>query len=228
VPDKPISDNDPVVSKSLAPHYVVAILILMATLFWALWDEDFGQRPWKAFQHEWKDRYTAFLRGARSQSSGAQKDVESSADYQALKQALDHTNQTAAPRAREINEKLRDVGARILAIQNVFTDRRAYVNASTYDIETNTSPSSKQRKQKDLEAYEQEVATVEFPDGSKQKYTYPQLEEAYNELRDERTKLSVELGDVIKPVNEQKTKLDAYVSRAHGEPDAIAARGPGR
>ena len=212
MPDKPISDNDPVVSKSLAPHYVVAILVLMATLFWALWDEDFGQRPWKAFQHEWKDRYTAFLRSARSQSSGAQKDVESSADYQALKQAFDRTNQTAAPRAREINEKLRDVGARILAIQNVFTDRRAYVNASTYDIETNTSPSSKQRKQKDLEAYEQEVATVEFPDGSKQKYTYPQLEEAYNELRDERTKLSVELGDVIKPVNEQKTKLDAYVS----------------
>ena len=212
MPDKPISDNDPVVSKSLAPHYVVAILVLMATLFWALWDEDFGQRPWKAFQHEWKDRYTAFLRSARSQSSGAQKDVESSADYQALKQALDRTNQTAAPRAKEINEKLRDVGARILAIQNVFTDRRAYVNASTYDIETNTSPSSKQKKQKDLEAYEQEVATVEFPDGSKQKYTYPQLEETYNELRDERTKLSVELGDVIKPVNEQKTKLDAYVS----------------
>ena len=47
MPDKPISDNDPVVSKSLAPHYVVAILVLMATLFWALWDED---------QLSWHDR----------------------------------------------------------------------------------------------------------------------------------------------------------------------------
>ena len=56
MPDKPVSDNDPVVSKSLAPHYLVAMLILMATLFWALWDEDFGQRPWKAFQNDadWK------------------------------------------------------------------------------------------------------------------------------------------------------------------------------
>ena len=55
MPEKPIPEDDPIVSKSLAPHYVVAMLVLMATLFWALWDEDFGQRPWKAFQHEWKD-----------------------------------------------------------------------------------------------------------------------------------------------------------------------------
>jgi cytochrome c551/c552 len=212
VPDKPISDNDPVVSKSLAPHYVVAMLVLMATLFWALWDEDFGQRPWKAFQHEWKDRYTAFLKGARSQSSSSQKDVEGSSDYQSLKQAFDQANQSAAPRSREINEKLRDLSAKILAIQNVFTDRRAYVNALTYEIETDTSTSSKQSKQKDLDKYKQEVTAVEFPDGSKKNYNYDQLEEDYNALKDERTRLSGELGELIKPVNEQKAKLDAYVS----------------
>ena len=49
------SEDDPIVSKSLAPHYVVAMVVLMATLFWALWDENFGQRPWKTFQQEWKD-----------------------------------------------------------------------------------------------------------------------------------------------------------------------------
>ena len=212
MPDKPIPDDDPVVSKSLAPHYLVAMVVLMATLFWALWDEDFGQRPWKAFQNEWKDRYTAFLKTARSQSSNSQKDLEGSSEYQALKQAYDLAYQGAAPRVREINEKLRDLSARILAAQNTFTDRRAYVNALTYSIETETSSSAKQSKQKDLEAYRQEVTTVEYPDGSKQKYNFQQLEEVYNELKDERTKLSVELGEVIKPVNEQKEKLDAYVS----------------
>ena len=40
MPDKPIPEDDPVVSKSLAPHYLVAMLLLMATLLWALWDED--------------------------------------------------------------------------------------------------------------------------------------------------------------------------------------------
>ena len=208
----PISDHDPLVSKSLAPHYVIAMLVLTATLFWALWDEDWGQRPWKAFQHEWKDRYSTFLKGARSQSSSSEKDVESSSDYQSLKQAYDQANQSAAPRAKEINEKLRDLSAKILAIQNVFTDRRAYVNALTYDIETDTSASGKQSKQKNLEEYKRGTATVEFPDGSKKTYDYDQLEEAYNELKDERTRLSAELGEVIKPPNDQKAKLDAYVS----------------
>ncbi len=212
MPEKPVSDNDPVVSKSLAPHYMVAMLVLMATLFWALWDEDFGQRPWKAFQHQWKDRYGAFLKRAHSQSNDSEKGVEGNPDYQALKQAYEQAIQDAKQRSQEINEKLRDLSAKIQAIQNVFTDRRAYVNALTYEIETDDSPSSKQSKQKDLEKYKQQVAAVDFPDGSRQNYNYPQLEEAYNARKDERTKLSAELGEIIKPVSAQKAKLDAYIS----------------
>ncbi len=212
MPDKPIPDDDPIVSKSLAPHYVIAVVILMATLFWALWDEDFGQRPWKAFQQEWKTRYSAFLKTARSQSSASQKDVEAAPEYQAVKLSFEQANQSAAPRVKEINEKLRDLSGKILAVQNVFTDRRAYVNASTYDIETETSNAAKQHKQRNLDQYKQEVTSVEYPDGSKQKYNYPQLEETYNALKNERTRLSAELGEIIKPVNEQKEKLDAYVS----------------
>ena len=212
MPEKPIPDDDPIVNKSLAPHYVVAVIILMATLFWALWDEDFGQRPWKSFQQEWKTRYSAFLKNAHSQSSNSQKDVENEAGYQAVKLAYDQASQRAAARTKEINEKLRELSGKILAVQSVFTDRRAYVNASTYDIETETSDSAKQRKQRNLDKYKQEVATVEYPDGSKQKYNFPQLEETYNELRNERTALSAELGELIKPVNDQKEKLDAYLS----------------
>src|SRR5260370_4952022 len=59
---------------------------------------------------------------------------------------------------------------------------------------------------------QQQRAGVEYPDGSKATYTYPQLEETYNDLKTERGKLSAELGELIKPVSEQKAKLDAYVS----------------
>ncbi len=213
MPEKPIPENDPVVSKSLAPHYVISMVILMATLFWALWDEDFGQRPWKAFQHEWKDRYSTFLKTARSQSRDSQKDVESSADYQKLKQEFENASQDAAPRIKEINENLRDLSGKILAVQNTFTDRRAYVNALTYSIETETSASSKKSKQKDLEEYKKEASTVEMPDGKKQSFkNYDELEETYNDLKNERTRLSAELGELIKPVNEKKEKLDAYLT----------------
>jgi cytochrome c2 len=212
VPEKPIPENDPVVSKSFAPHYVISMVLLMATLFWALWDEDFGQRPWKTYQGEWKTRYSTFLKNARTQSGDSEKEVESSADYQALKQAYESASQSAAPRIKEINEKLRDLSAKILAVQNVFTDRRAYVNAMTYSIETETSKSSKASNQKDLDDYKKKVTVVEYPDGSKKSYNFTQLEEAYNELKNERTTLSAELADLIKPVNEQKNLLDAYIS----------------
>jgi cytochrome c551/c552 len=212
VPEKPVPENDPLVQRSLALWYVVAMVILMASLFWALWDEAFGQRPWKAYQHEWKARYSAFLKTARSTSAQSEKDVESSSDYQKLKQDYEQASQQARPRTKEINEQLRVLSAKILAVQNVFTDRRAYVNALTYNIETTTSASSKQSKLKDLAKYEQQTTTVVYPDGSKASYNFPQLEETYNDLKAERTKLSAELGEVIKPVSEQKAKLDAYIS----------------
>ena len=204
------SENDPVVTKSLAPHYAVATVVLMATLFWALWDESFGQRPWKSFQREWKDRYSAFLKTAHSNSNNSQKELETNAEYKALAGAYDLANQNAAAQVKEINGKLRDLSTRILAVQNVFTDRRAYVSALTYDIET--SSSSKQSKQEKLQKYKEEETTVEFPDGTKQTYKYDDLERLYNELKDERTRLSATLGEVIKPVNEQKAKVDAYLS----------------
>ena len=212
MPEKFIPESDPIVSKSFVWHYLIAMVLLMGTLFWALWDEDFGQRPWKAFQHEWQSRYSSFLSGARSKSSTSQKEVETGTDYQALKQAYEQANQAAAPRVKEIASELRALSANILALQNVFTDRRAYVNAATYAIETETSASSKLSKQRGLDRYKQKIVTVEFPDASVHSYTYQQLEEAYTELKNERTELSVELGEVIKPVNERKEKLDVYVS----------------
>ena len=212
MPEKPIPEDDPVVSKSLAPHYVICMVILMATFFWAMWDEDFGQRPWKTFQHEWVSRYSAFLKSAVVQSGDSQKQVQSSPDYQKLKQDYDAASQAATPRIKEINERLRDLSAQILAVQNVFTDRRAYVNALTYIIETETSPSSKKSKQEDLAAYKQKKTTVEMPDGKKQDFDFDHLEETYNDLKNERTQLSAELGELIKPVNEKKVLMDAYVT----------------
>ena len=210
--EQPIPEQDPITGKSYAAHYVIATLILIVTLFWALWDEAWGQRPWKPLQEQWKGRYSAFLSSARSKSAASEKDVENNPQYAALKQAYEKAYQDSKPQAEAARKKLDDASARLLAVQSVFTDRRAYVNALTYELETSTSPSAKASKQKEIDSYKNEQATVEFPDGSKKKLTFPQLEETYNEIRDERTKLSLELGDVLKPVTAAKAKMDEYVS----------------
>ncbi len=212
VAEKPIPEQDPITGKSYAIHYLIATVILIGTLFWALYDEAWGQRPWKAFQDTWKTRYSALLNTAKSTSAKSQDSVEQDAKYAELKQSYDKAYQDSKAAGEEARKKLDDASARLLAVQSVFTDRRAYVNALTYSWETSTSDSEKASKQKKIDAYKAEEATVEFPDGSRQKFNFKGLEEKYNEIRDERTKLSLELGDVLKPVTAAKAKMDDYVS----------------
>ncbi|HTW57414.1 MAG TPA: c-type cytochrome [Terriglobales bacterium] len=212
MPEKPIPEQDPITSKSYALHYLIATAILIGTLFWALYDEAWGQRPWKAFQDEWKDRYSAFLNTERSKSATSQTDVEKSPDYLALKQAYQKAYDDSKAQAEEARGKLDDTSARLLAVQSVFTDRRAYVNALTYEWETSTSASAKASKQKEIDEYKAKLATVKFPDGSKKEFTFPQLEKTYNDIRDEKTKRSLELGEVLKPTTAAKAKMDEYVS----------------
>jgi Cytochrome c len=210
VPEQP--EQDPITSKSYAAYYLIATVILMATLFWALWDEAWAQRPWKAFQEQWKDRYPAFLNTARSKSVASEKEVENNSDYAALTQAFVKASQDTKAQSAEVRNQLDDTNARLLAVQSVFTDRRAYVNALTYEFETSTSASARASKQKEIDKYKAELATVEFPDGSRKQFTFPQLEETYNEIRDEKTKLSLELGGVLKPVTAARAKMDEYIS----------------
>ena len=212
MPEKPIPEQDPITGKSYAIHYVIATILLIATLFWALYDEAWGQRPWKAFQDQWKDRYPAFLNTATSTSSKSEQSVEQDPQYVALKQDYEKAYQNSKAQAEEARKELDDASARLLAVQSVFTDRRAYVNALTYELETSASASSKASKQKEIDSYKAEQATVEFPDGTKKKFTFPQLEETYNQIRDERTQLSLELGGVLKPVTAAKAKMDEYIS----------------
>jgi hypothetical protein len=180
VAEKPIPEQDPITGKSFAIHYVVATMILMATLFWALYDEAWGQRPWKAFQDQWKERYSAFLNTAKSTSAKSEQSVEQDPQYVALKQDYEKAYQDSKAGGDEARSKLDDASARLLAVQSVFTDRRAYVNALTYELETSASASAKASKQRDIDSYKAEQATVEFPDGTKQKFTFPQLEDTWS------------------------------------------------
>ena len=212
VAEKPIPEQDPITGKSYAIHYLIATVILIGTLFWALYDEAWGQRPWKPFQDTWKERYSAFLNTEKSTSAKSENSVEQDPQYAALKANYEQAYQASKAAGEEARRKLDDASARLLAVQSVFTDRRAYVNALTYEWETSTSVSAKASKQKEIDSYKAEQATVEFPDGHTEKFTFQKLEEKYNAIRDERTQLSLELGNILKPVTAAKAKMDDYIS----------------
>ncbi len=211
MPEQPIPEQDPIVTKSYALYYVVAMVLLMATLFWALWDEAYGQRPWKTYQRVWKDRYVAFLKAARSTSSHTEKEVEQSVEYQQLARIADQVEKESAPRQREIKKQLDELGTRIQRAQDVFTDRRAKINALTYEWETE-SESGKKSKQKEIDTEKAKKSTIPNAVPGKNEFTYEELAKAYADLKDERTRLNAELGEILKPALEARAKRDGYLS----------------
>src|ERR1700721_4407771 len=94
VAEKPTPSQDPKTGKSSAIHYLIATVILIGTLFWALYDEAWGQRPWKAFQDQWKDRYSAFLNTAKSSSAKSEQYVDKEPQYITLKQDYEKAYKT--------------------------------------------------------------------------------------------------------------------------------------
>ena len=59
----------------------------------------------------------------------------------------------AKPRRDELQKQITGLSPKIQAVQDVFTDKRAYVNALMYKIQTDDSKSGKESKNKDLNDY---------------------------------------------------------------------------
>ncbi len=210
--EEPVPERDPVVSKSYVVHYTVAGVLLLVTLLWALWDEAYGQRPWKRFQSEFVQRYSAFLRSAHSASLRDVKDVEATDDYRKLDAAYSDAEKQAEPQVREIDDQLRSLSAQIAAVQSVFTDKRAYANALTYQIETVDSAGAKDKLRKELQLYKAQRFNVAFPDGSVRQMNYDQLEATFNSLKDQRGALNNRLADILKPITDLKKQRDDYLT----------------
>ena len=59
-----------------------------------------------------------------------------------------------------------------LAVQSVFTDRRAYVNALTYELETSDKRFSKSQQAKRYRRVQSRKQRRGVPDGSKKKFNF--------------------------------------------------------
>ncbi|MEA2176656.1 MAG: hypothetical protein QOD00_4248, partial [Blastocatellia bacterium] len=81
-PDVPA--HDPIVSRSTSGIMLVCALLLIGSLAWALWDEAYGQRPWRGVQKEFVARYTNYLKTIRKNAKKTEEEVKQSADYQTL------------------------------------------------------------------------------------------------------------------------------------------------
>ncbi|HEY6217720.1 MAG TPA: hypothetical protein VIW74_13720, partial [Pyrinomonadaceae bacterium] len=207
--------NDPIVSHTTSGWMLVSALLLTVSIAWALYDEAFGQRPWKGMQREFVSRYTRYLDSIKAQAGKSEEDVKQEPEYQQLDDAAKAARDEVDPEIKQIDSQVKLAQARLDAITDTFQNQRGRLTVISYNIET-TNGSAKERWRRRAADKRAELVTVELPaddrkSTQKQRLNYAQLEGLYDQLRDEKAKGLAEIADKLKKPSELAKKRDEYL-----------------
>lgn len=212
-PELPL--KDPIVSRSSSGWMLLSALLMTATLAWALWDEAFGQRPWKGMQKEFVSRYTRYLDSIKSNAGKTEEEVKESSEYQQLDEEAKAAEAQVKDEITEIDREVAVIQKKLDAVTDPFQNQRGHLTVINYDVETATG-SAKERYRQKAEELKQEQVTVELPsdDGTsieKKSFNYPALEQLYNDLRDRKAQRLGDKADKLKVPTELRKKRDDYL-----------------
>ncbi len=207
--------HDPIVSRSTSAIMLISALLLTLSLAWALWDEAFGQRPWKGIQQEFVSRYTRYLQSIKPRAGQTEAEVKESPEYQALDEEAKAALEQVKPEISDIDQKVNHIEEQLAAVTEPFQDQRGQLTVINYNIET-AKGSAKEKYRQAAERLKQKQVKVELPstDGSgnrSPKMNYEQLEKLYNDLRDDKAALLGRKAELLKSPAELSKKRDDYL-----------------
>jgi cytochrome c551/c552 len=211
-PDVPA--EDPIVSSSTSGWMLISALLMTLSIAWALYDEAFGQRPWKGMQREFVARYTRYLDSIKANAGKSEAEIKESPEYQKL--ADDEKEARAAIQSEfdGLGAKVKLIQKKLDAVTDPFQNQRGRLTVINYNIET-AEDSAKDRYRKEAEAKRQEIVEIDLPqdDGStkEERFNYGQLEKLYENLRDEKASLLGQQAELLKKPSELAKKRDDYL-----------------
>ena len=126
---------DPITSRTTSSILLLCMLLLMGSLAWALYDEVYGQRPWKNYQQEFVSRYNRYLRRLKVRAGKTDKEVRESPEYQKLDSDARDAMMAVEPQKRQIDERMKAIDDEVAAITTEFQNGRARITAINYEIE---------------------------------------------------------------------------------------------
>ena len=212
-PEAPL--RDPITSRSTSGILLICALLLTGVLAWALFDEAYGQRPWKEMQQEFVKRENRLLRRLKK-SSQSEQEVRESEEYKRLAEEAEAAKQQTDPRRQEIDKEVALVQSQLDAVTDGYQNQRGQITVINYRVET-ADQSDKDSWRKKADEKRKEKVTVYMPrdDGSgktdKQELDYTQIEQKYNELKERKTRLLTEKAELLKEPTELAKKRDDYL-----------------
>jgi len=128
------TNGDPVVNSSLSVPLLVSTLILMVTLVWALYDELYSMRPWKAYQQQFAAAYRAFLeKTVKPGQTELETNVKKSSEYQQLEQAYEQAQAAAQQEFQALSQQMtQGVLPRIDVVRTNFQVLKSEADALIY------------------------------------------------------------------------------------------------
>jgi cytochrome c551/c552 len=212
-PEAPV--KDPIVSRSTSGILLICALLMTGVLAWALYDEAYGQRPWKEIQQEFVKRENRLLRRMK-RTNKSEQEVRESEEYKQLAEEAQAAMQQIEPERKEIDRQVKIVQDQLDAVTDGYQNARGQITVINYRVET-AHGSSKDKLRKEVEEKKREKITVEMPadDGSgkttEQELDYQQIETKYNELKDRKTSLLTKKAELLKSPTELAKKRDDYL-----------------
>jgi cytochrome c2 len=208
--------RDPIVSRSTSAILLICTVLLMLSAGWALYDEGFGQRPWRPIQREFVRRYSAYLRSLRARTREDEAGVKQTPEYQQLDEEAKASLEKVKGDVADIDKKVAAIQAKLDAVTDPFQNQRGRIVVITFKLETSRKGSFWERYFKgQLDSKKKEQVAVDLPDDNgkmtRQKMNFTQLEQTFNDLRDEKAKVLGEKAELLKEPTELAKKRDEYL-----------------
>ena len=130
--------HDPIASRSTSGWMLVSALLLTISIAWALYDEAFGQRPWKGMQREFVARYSRYLDSIKANAGKSENEIKESPEYQQLEAEEKAARDEVQPQIKEIDAKVARAQRKLDAITDTFQNQRGHLTVTNYNIETSS------------------------------------------------------------------------------------------
>src|SRR5258705_3442093 len=99
---------------------LICALLLTISLGWALYDEAFGQRPWKGMQKQFVSRYTKYLKSIKPQAGQTEAEVKKNPEYQQFDAEAQGALEKVKPDITEIDQKVVQIQRELDAVTEPF------------------------------------------------------------------------------------------------------------
>ncbi|MGH9805513.1 MAG: hypothetical protein ACRD4D_10115, partial [Candidatus Acidiferrales bacterium] len=216
MPEEPVHD-DPIVGQSMSGPLLVASVLLLLSLVWALYDEFYGLRPWKDYQQDFVRLYSGYLEKAAADQATAEAAVRQAPAFQRLDEQIREAETAVAPQVEKIDAEARLLDRQIAILTELYAEARGEVTAIIYQAEVAGSERAKQKRLEEAEKAKRKIRRTRLPqlDGSLQsvEYDYDKLNAEYARLKERKSALLAERVRVLEPATALRRQRDDYLEK---------------